>query len=147
MQKPEPIHAFISCSPQDDGWVKENIIRVLCSLPHNLTVQLNKYDNPTGSNMILNAQNLKESPVVITVCSKQYHADPTGRLRYERELAYRYGIKLIPVVLPNCSVPNDVYDVEPMYVGEEANGSLGNEFYEALFREITLNHPSQTKTS
>ena len=88
--------------------------------------------------MILNAQTLKDSPVVIAVCSQSYSVDPTGRLKYEREIAYRYGIKIIPIVLPNCSVPSDVFDVEPIEAGNEF---LGCDFYKALLRDITHDHP------
>ena len=95
--------------------------------------------------MILNAEVLKDSPVVIAVCSKHYCADPTGRLRYERELAYRYGIKMIPVVLPHCSVPSDIYDVEPTYVDETVNGLPGWEFYEVLLKEIVEHSPLYRK--
>ena len=141
---PELIDAFISCSPRDDGWVKENIIRVLCKLPHSLTIQLNKYDSPTESNMIINAQILKKSPVAIIICSKHYIADPTGRLRYEREIVYRYGIKLIPIVLPKFSIPGDIYDVDPIHVGEAINGSPDCEFYDVLLREIAGGHAPHT---
>ena len=144
-QKSEPIDVFISCSPRDDGWVRENMIRVLANLPHSLAIQLNRYDSPTESNMIMNAKILTDSPVVIAVCSKHYSADPTGRLRYERELAYRYGIKMIPVMLPNCSVPSDIYDVEPIYVGETVNGLPGWAFYEVLLTEIVGSDPLHTK--
>ena len=145
-QKPKATDAFISCSPTDDGWVKENIIRVLCNLPHCLTIKLNKYENQEReSNMILNMQTLKNSPVFIAVCSKQYSADPNGRLRYEREIAYRYGIKLIPIVLPNCSMPSDIYDAEPIYVGEGVNGFPNSEFYEVLLKEIAGGYLSHIK--
>ena len=96
--------------------------------------------------MILNAQILKESPVVIAVCSKPYSLDPTGRLRYEREMAYRYGIKLIPVVLPNCSIPGDIYDVEPICVSEDVDGLPGCEFYEVLSKEIASSQSSHPET-
>ena len=86
--------------------------------------------------MILNAQSLRDSPVVITVCSKHYCTDPTGRLRYEREMAYRYGIKLIPIVLPNCSIPSDIYDVEPIYIHEAVGGLPDHEVYELLLHGI-----------
>ena len=140
---PEPIDAFISCSPRDDGWVKENIIRVLCNLPHSLTIHLNKYDSLDESNMILNAHLLKDSPVTIVICSKHYSRDPTGRLRYEREIAYRYGIKLIPIVLPKCSIPGDIYGVDPIYIQD---GSPSCEFYEDLLRVIAGGDPSHTYT-
>ena len=94
--------------------------------------------------MILNARILKESPIVIAICSKPYSLDPTGRLRYEREMAYRYGIKLIPVVLPNCSIPGDMYDVEAINVNEEVDGSPSCEFYEMLLKEIAGDQPSHT---
>ena len=74
------------------------------------------------------------------MCSKQYSTDPSERLRYEREIAYRCGIKLIPIVLPNCSMPSDIYDTEPINVGEGVNGFPNSEFYEVLLREITGSH-------
>ena len=96
--------------------------------------------------MVLNAQILKDSPVTIVICSKHYSRDPTGRLRYEREMSYRYGIKLIPIVLPNCSIPGDIYDVDPVHVGEAVDGSPGCEFFEVLLRVIVGGDPSHTKT-
>ena len=86
--------------------------------------------------MILNAQILKDSPVVIVVCSKHYCTDPTGRLRYEREMAHRYGIKLIPIVLPNCSIPSDIYDVEPIHIHEAVGGSPDHEVYDLILQGI-----------
>ena len=48
--------------------------------------------------------------VFFVVCSRYYGRDPTGRLRYEREIARQKQIPLVAVVIDDVERPKDMFD-------------------------------------
>ena len=112
IQDTSDIDVYISCSHRDEGWVKENLVRLLTAPPHQLTVYTNQYDTPTRRNHVLNAKDIEASRVFLVVCSKNYRKDPTGRLRYEREVARRCKMPLVGVRTDSTSGPDDMFDSE-----------------------------------
>ena len=95
---------YISFSQQDEGWVLENLVRVLNEAPHYFTVCLNKYDTapPTDPRCHIrtrqhNAKRIEACKVFIAVCSRYYNGDQTGRLKFEREVARRCNVSMIVV--------------------------------------------------
>ena len=101
---------YISCSHRDEGWVQENLVRLLSAPPNQLTICTNQYDTPTRRNHVLNIKEIEASRVFLVVCSKNYRKDPTGRLRYEREVARRCKIPLVAVQADSTSGPDDLFD-------------------------------------
>ena len=133
----QPHDLYVSCSPRDDGWVKENILRLITSPPHSLSAFVNRYDVTTGGhhpNHVLNAKILKEeTPVMLLVCSRHYVSDQTGRLRYERELAYRYKLKIVPIVVKSAVIPDDLLDADPIHFEVDLKDA---EFHDRLIDRV-----------
>ena len=112
IQDASDIDVYISCSHRDEGWVQENLVRLLSAPPHQLTVCTNQYDTPTRKNHVLNIKEIEAGRVFLVVCSKNYRKDPTGRLRYEREVARRCKIPMVGVRIDGISGPDDMFDSE-----------------------------------
>ena len=109
IQDANDIDVYISCSHRDEGCVQENPVRLLSA--HQLTVCTNQYDTPTRRNHVLNIKEIEASRVFLVVCRVRItEKDPTGRLRYEREVARRCKIPLVEVRADGTSAPNDMFD-------------------------------------
>ena len=121
MNAPERVEdIYISFSQQDEGWVLENLVRVLSETPHYFTVCLNKYDtaSPADPRRHIrarqhNAKRIEACKVFIAVCSRYYNGDQTGRLKFEREVARRFNVSIIVVQKDySKSSVSDLFDAE-----------------------------------
>ena len=92
--------------------MQENLVRLLSAPPHQLTVCTNQYDTPTRQNHVMNIKEIEASRVFLVVSSKHYRKDPTGRLRYEREVARRCKMPMVGVGTDSTSGPDDMFDSE-----------------------------------
>ena len=114
------VDIYISFSQQDEGWVLENLVRVMSETPHYFTVCLNKYDTASHTDPLChirtrqhNAKRIEACKVFIAVCSRYYNGDQTGRLKFEREVARRWNVSII-VVRKDLreSSASDLFDAE-----------------------------------
>ena len=114
---------YVSCSPHDEGWIQEHLVRCLTGPPHYLTVCLNQYDIPKKPLYARqhNAKQIERSTLFIVACSRHYQVDPTGRLQFEREVARKCGITMLCVKIRGCekSVVEDLFDVEEVFLSSE----------------------------
>ncbi|XP_072031010.1 uncharacterized protein [Amphiura filiformis] len=106
------IDVYISSSPRDEGWLQENLVRYLTAPPHKLQVCTNLYDAPSHPNHVINMKEINICRVFLVVCTRNYMSDPTGRLRYEREVARQRQIQVIAVAINNAERPEDMFDTE-----------------------------------
>ena len=137
---------YISFSQQDEGWVLENLVRVLSEMPHYFTVCLNKYDtaSPTDPRRHIrtrqhNAKRIEACKVFIAVCSRYYNGDKTERLKFEREVARRCNVSII-VIQKDCSAESnvsDLFDAENVSFSKCAERELIVESQDLLLAKVT----------
>ena len=136
---------YISFSQQDEGWVLENLVRVLSETPHYFSVCLNTHDTASHSDPIRhirarqhNAKRIEACKVFIAVCSRYYNGDQTGRLKFEREVARRCNVSII-VVQKDYSESNvsDLFDVESVSFSKYTKRESLVESQDLLLTEVT----------